>query len=79
MNLYWRMLLLRLRWLRARRISIWDTARTPFRVVPTDLDLLRHMNNGKYLTLMDLGRMDLMVSNCQDLWIGVSCDVLLAS
>ena len=61
MNLYWRMLLLRLRWLRARRLSIWDTARTPFRVVPTDLDLLLHMNNGKYLTLMDLGRMDLMV------------------
>lgn len=61
MNLYWRLLLLRLRLLRARRISIWDTVRTPFRVVPTDLDVLLHMNNGKYLTLMDLGRMDLMV------------------
>ncbi|HHU39317.1 MAG TPA: thioesterase [Propionibacterium sp.] len=61
MNLWWRMLLLRLRWLRAGRISIWDTARTPFRVLPSDLDLLLHMNNGKYLTLMDLGRMDLMV------------------
>ncbi len=61
MNLWWRLLVLRLRWLRARRISIWDTARTPFRVAPGDLDLLRHMNNGRYLTLMDLGRMDLMV------------------
>ena len=61
MNLWWRMLLLRLRWLRAPRADLWGTVRTPFRVVPTDLDLLLHMNNGKYLTLMDLGRMDLMV------------------
>ncbi|TBT82868.1 thioesterase [Propioniciclava sinopodophylli] len=61
MNLYWRLLLLRLRLLTARRVGPWDTVRTPFRVVPTDLDLLLHMNNGKYLTLMDLGRMDLML------------------
>lgn len=61
MNLYWRLLLLRLRLLTAPRVNIWDTVRTPFRVVPTDLDLLLHMNNGKYLTLMDLGRMDLML------------------
>lgn len=61
MNLYWRLFLLRLRLLRAREVGIWDTVRTPFRVVPTDLDLLFHMNNGKYLTLMDLGRMDLML------------------
>ncbi|MEQ1695390.1 MAG: thioesterase family protein [Hyphomicrobiaceae bacterium] len=32
-----------------------------FRVWPNDLDLSLHMNNGRYLTLMDLGRMDLMV------------------
>lgn len=30
------------------------------RVWPTDLDLLMHMNNGVYLSLMDLGRLDLM-------------------
>lgn len=34
--------------------------RTPFRVLPTDLDVLRHVNNGTYLSLMDLGRVDLM-------------------
>ena len=33
---------------------------TPFRVLPTDLDLLLHVNNGIYLSLMDLGRVDLM-------------------
>lgn len=64
MNLYLRMLLLRLRVARAGRagrLGIWDTARTPFRVAPTDLDVLGHMNNGRYLTLLDLGRMDLML------------------
>lgn len=61
MNLYFRLLLLRLRTRRARRVSLWDEARTPFRVVPTDLDPLRHVNNGKYLSMLDLGRMDLML------------------
>lgn len=31
-----------------------------FRVWPTDLDVLRHMNNGIYLTILDLGRVDLL-------------------
>ncbi len=29
--------------------------------LPTDLDILRHMNNGRYLSLVDLGRFDLLV------------------
>ncbi len=29
-------------------------------VLPTDLDVLGHMNNGVYLSIMDLGRQDLM-------------------
>lgn len=32
-----------------------------FRVLPFDLDLSAHMNNGRYLTIMDLGRLDLLV------------------
>jgi acyl-CoA thioesterase FadM len=32
-----------------------------FRVWPHDLDLSVHMNNGRYLTLMDLGRMDVLI------------------
>lgn len=31
-----------------------------FRVWPHDLDLSLHMNNGRYLTIMDLGRLDVM-------------------
>ncbi len=31
------------------------------RVIPTDLDVLGHMNNGIYFSLMDLGRLDLLV------------------
>jgi len=39
---------------------ILGPARTRFRVWPSDLDVLRHVNNGVYLSMMDLGRMDLM-------------------
>lgn len=60
MNLWFRMLALWLRNRRAPRSNVWDTISTPFRVAPSDLDVLRHMNNGKYLTIMDLGRVDLM-------------------
>ncbi|WP_058726986.1 acyl-CoA thioesterase [Curtobacterium luteum] len=65
MNLYFRLLLLTLRTRltssrRGRGTSLWDEARTPFRVAPTDLDPLRHVNNGKYLSLLDLGRYDLL-------------------
>jgi acyl-CoA thioesterase FadM len=31
------------------------------RVLPTDLDTNMHMNNGRYLSMMDLGRFDLVV------------------
>lgn len=31
------------------------------RVLPTDLDIYRHMNNGRYLTLSDVGRIELLV------------------
>jgi len=34
---------------------------TPFRVLPNDLDALLHMNNGVDLTMMDLGRTDLLL------------------
>lgn len=33
----------------------------PFRVWVNDLDTNLHMNNGRYLTIMDLGRLDLMI------------------
>lgn len=36
---------------------------TRFRVWPTDLDMLGHMNNGKYLSIMDVARFDLIKRN----------------
>jgi acyl-CoA thioesterase FadM len=38
-----------------------EVGRITMRVMPNDLDLLRHVNNGIYLSLMDLGRMDMMI------------------
>lgn len=34
---------------------------TPFRVWPSDLDVLGHMNNGIYFSILDIGRVDLMI------------------
>ena len=58
-------LLFRLFWLLARARgqgtgSALGPCRTSFRVWPSDLDLLFHVNNGVYLSMMDLGRIDLM-------------------
>lgn len=49
-------------WLRRNgpRLGAHDVGRLRLRVLPTDLDVLGHMNNGVYLSIMDLGRMDLM-------------------
>jgi YbgC/YbaW family acyl-CoA thioester hydrolase len=62
-NLTFRLLLLtlRVRLTPRRRLSLWDESRTPFRVTLTDLDPLRHVNNGKYLSLLDLGRLELLL------------------
>jgi acyl-CoA thioesterase FadM len=61
MNLYLRLLWLQLRSRFRSRVGIWDVAVTPFRVWPSDLDLLGHMNNSKYLAIMDVARTDLMM------------------
>lgn len=61
MNMYIRLLLFLLRARGKTPLSIWDTSRARFRVNLADLDVQRHMNNGRYLSIMDLGRMDLML------------------
>lgn len=43
--------------LRSRVDPLAETLLT-FTVWPSDVDVLIHMNNGRYLTLMDLGRVD---------------------
>jgi acyl-CoA thioesterase FadM len=40
-----------------------------FRVLPLDLDVSLHMNNGRYLTIMDLGRVDVILRS--GLWRAV--------
>jgi acyl-CoA thioesterase FadM len=56
-RLIWLLIVSRFR----RRCDPLGPVRTPFRVLPTDLDVLRHVNNGVYLSLLDLARTDLMI------------------
>lgn len=59
-NLFLRLvfLLLRLRWM--PRVGFLDTVRLPLRALLTDIDFNLHMNNARYLGMMDLGRVQLM-------------------
>jgi acyl-CoA thioesterase FadM len=64
-------LLLRLLWLllTARRrppAPVLGPCNRAFRVLPNDLDVLLHMNNGRYFSVMDLARVDLMARSA--LW-----------
>nr|WP_272211107.1 acyl-CoA thioesterase [Marinicella sp. W31]MDC2876988.1 acyl-CoA thioesterase [Marinicella sp. W31] len=45
---------------RPRLRPLQDISSIELRVWPQDLDLNRHVNNGRYLAFMDLGRMDLL-------------------
>lgn len=63
-NVLWRTLLVLVRARRRlRREGPLDpntVTRMRLRVLPTDIDVLRHLNNGRYLSLFDLGRWDLL-------------------
>ena len=56
-RLFWTLLFSRFR----KACGPFDLCLTPYRVWPTDLDILLHVNNGKYFSMMDLARLDLMV------------------
>ncbi len=43
-----------------KRIEAFDQARLAMRVWPNDLDLNMHVNSGRYLSFMDVGRMELL-------------------
>lgn len=60
MNLYLRLLWLMLRIARLPRRALLEPSRVAFRVLPNDCDINFHMNNGRYLSFMDLGRVHLM-------------------
>ncbi len=62
MNLWLRLLWLLISAARRPWLSLpADVSILTFRVWPHDLDLSLHMNNGRYLTLMDLGRTDILL------------------
>ena len=76
MNLWFRVL-----WLfltapfRARIEAPFGVSRLNFRVWPLDLDTNLHLNNGRYLTIADLGRADLLTQT--GLWRNVLREGLL--
>jgi acyl-CoA thioesterase FadM len=61
MNMLFRLLwvYVRARWQPAS--GLLQPFRIPFVVLPADLDICRHMNNGRYFSIMDLGRVDMFV------------------
>ncbi len=65
MNVIWRTLLTMLsarrRLRRGDALALAEVSTIRLRTLPTDIDLLRHMNNGRYLSLFDLGRWDLLI------------------
>lgn len=62
MNLWFRLIAYVLTmWRRKPLKAPFETSTLYFRVWPSDLDTSLHMNNGRYATFADLGRLDLMV------------------
>ena len=58
MKLWFRILYVILSYRRRSKLRIDEVSKITLRVWPNDLDIYRHVNNGVFLTLMDLGRFD---------------------
>ncbi|HWS50167.1 MAG TPA: acyl-CoA thioesterase [Microbacterium sp.] len=65
MNVIWRTLLVilgaRRRVRQGRTLDPTSVGRIRLTTLPSDIDILRHMNNGRYLSLFDLGRWDQLI------------------
>lgn len=62
MNLYLRLIWIMIcSFFKSAIHTIEEPSILEFTVLPNDLDLNLHMNNGRYLTIMDLGRLDYIV------------------
>lgn len=61
MNLIFRMFWLILTTRRVAGASLFDPSHIRLRVLPNDLDIQMHMNNGRFLSIMDLGRIAYMI------------------
>ena len=60
MQLYFRLILVLFKAWIGKKTTIFKPIELPLTVLPLDLDVNRHMNNARYLALMDLGRIDFM-------------------
>ncbi len=61
MNLWFRMLWMFLTVRQRGAAGLFDTTRLRMTVLPNDLDFNGHVNNGRYLTLADVARMDFVL------------------
>ena len=61
MNLYLRLLMTILKALRAPRIQAGESIELSLCVLPNDLDINGHMNNARYLSMVDLALMTLFI------------------
>lgn len=60
-NLIFRTIVRMIRSRYSSKLDMTDVGRMNFRVILTDIDVLGHMNNGVYFSIMDLGRVDLLI------------------
>lgn len=68
MHVILRTLLILLKAGRRPTMTPWETSVITLRALPTDIDILMHINNGQYFSLFDLGRYDLMARS--GMWKG---------
>lgn len=65
MNLIWRTIWIHIKsnWLKKRDgiVPMTSVGVVKMTTLPTDIDVLMHMNNGRYLSIADIGRWDLLV------------------
>jgi acyl-CoA thioesterase FadM len=61
MNLYLRLIFTLLRAWRLPRFQVGTTLERTLRVLPNDIDINGHMNNGRYMTMVDLMLMEYFV------------------
>ncbi len=69
MNLLFRLIRVVIAALMRPPLDLLATSEVILRVWPSDLDLNLHMNNGRYFTVMDLGRIDLMIRTGVVAWM----------
>jgi acyl-CoA thioesterase FadM len=61
MNLIFRLIWIMIEGLFRKRLHPLSESVLHLRCLPNDLDLNLHMNNGRFLSIMDLGRLDLLM------------------